>query len=116
LNPKSIAVVVNVIPPARLIVVAHPKSRGNCRYSNLSLRLRNRSLSTSTTKFFPERATKMIEKQTSIESLESILLQFSEELKIELQPVIERKNEEDDSEEDAGGGEDVFHGGEGMNN
>jgi hypothetical protein len=36
-----------------------------------------------------ERATKMIEKQTSIESLESILLQFSEELKIELQPVIE---------------------------
>jgi recombination protein RecT len=38
-----------------------------------------------------ERATKMIEKQTSIESLESILLQFSEELKIELQPVIENQ-------------------------
>lgn len=36
-----------------------------------------------------ERATKMIEAQTSIEKLESVLSQFSDELKIELQPVIE---------------------------
>ena len=36
-----------------------------------------------------ERATKMIEAQTSIEKLETILTQFSDELKIELQPVIE---------------------------
>jgi len=36
-----------------------------------------------------ERATKMIVSQTSIEKLESILTQFSDELKIELQPVIE---------------------------
>jgi recombination protein RecT len=36
-----------------------------------------------------ERATKMIVAQTSIEKLESILTQFSDELKIELQPVIE---------------------------
>ncbi len=36
-----------------------------------------------------ERATKMIVAQTSIEKLESVLTQFSDELKIELQPVIE---------------------------
>jgi len=36
-----------------------------------------------------ERATKMIVAQTSSEKLESILTQFSDELKIELQPVIE---------------------------
>jgi len=36
-----------------------------------------------------ERAKQMIESQTSIEKLESVLTQFSEELKIELQPVIE---------------------------
>jgi hypothetical protein len=29
----------------------------------------------------------------------------------ELQPVVEREDEEDESEEDATGGEDVFHGG-----
>jgi hypothetical protein len=36
-----------------------------------------------------ERATKLIEAQTTIEKLDSILTQFSDELKIELHPVIE---------------------------
>jgi len=37
-----------------------------------------------------ERATKMIEGTTTVEKLESLLEQFSEDLKIELQPVIEK--------------------------
>ena len=36
-----------------------------------------------------ERATKMIESTTTIEKLESVLVQVSDDLKIELHPVIE---------------------------